>query len=69
LTDAGYTVETRIAFKSPKKAIPHYAKEIRADLLVLGSHGHRMFKDLILGTTISKVRHQLRIPVLVVSDP
>ncbi len=67
LSDSGYVVETRIGFNSPKKVIPGYVSEVNADLLVMGSHGHGAFKDLILGTTISKVRHQVKVPVLVVT--
>jgi manganese transport protein len=35
-------------------------------LLVMGGHGHRGIKDIIFGTSISKVRHELKIPVLIV---
>ena len=40
--------------------------EHNIDLLVMGGHGHRGLKDVLFGTSISKVRHQLSIPVLVV---
>jgi len=35
-------------------------------LLVMGAHGHRAFKDLIFGTTLDAVRHNVKIPVLIV---
>jgi manganese transport protein len=38
----------------------------RADLLVLGSHGHRRLLDLLFGETATAVRHALSIPVLTV---
>jgi len=34
---------------------------------VVGAHGHRGFKDLIYGQTVNSVRHQLKIPVLMVN--
>jgi manganese transport protein len=37
-----------------------------ADLLVLGSHGHRRLLDLLFGETATAVRHALSIPVLTV---
>ena len=40
---------------------------IRADMLVIGSHGHTGLKDLIYGQTVNAVRHALKIPVLVVN--
>ena len=32
------------------------------------AHGHRRLKDLIFGNTINPVRHELRIPILIVRD-
>jgi manganese transport protein len=60
-------VETAIRHGSkPRSEIIRYAREIRADLLVMGAHGHGGFKDLIFGNTINPVRHALNIPILVV---
>jgi manganese transport protein len=46
--------------------IVRLAKEHKLDLLVMGGHGHQWLGDLLFGTTISKVRHELTIPVMVV---
>lgn len=63
-------VETAIRHGSrPRTEIVRYAREIRADLLVMGAHGHRRIKDLIFGTTIDPVRHALNLPILVVREP
>jgi manganese transport protein len=35
------------------------------DLLVVGSHGHGVVQDLMLGQTVDKVRHGLNIPMLI----
>jgi manganese transport protein len=60
-------VETAIRHSSdPRKEIVKYAREIQADLLVMGAHGHGVLKDLIFGDTINPVRHALKIPILVV---
>jgi manganese transport protein len=53
----------------PRTEIVAYAREIDADLLVMGAHGHRRLKDLIFGTTIDPVRHALKVPILVVREP
>jgi manganese transport protein len=37
-----------------------------ADILVTGSHGHRLLQDILLGTTVSGVRHRIGIPILTV---
>ena len=34
----------------------------------MGAHGHRGFQDLIFGNTINGVRHEVKVPVLVVGD-
>src|SRR5262249_54238459 len=60
-------VETAIRHSSnPRREIVKYAREIQADLLVMGAHGHGVLKDLIFGDTINPVRHALKIPILVV---
>jgi manganese transport protein len=60
-------VETAIRHSSdPRREIVKYAREINADLLVMGAHGHGVVKDLIFGDTINPVRHALKIPILVV---
>jgi manganese transport protein len=43
-----------------------YAGEIRPDLVIMGAHGHGGLKDLIFGTTINPVRHNLQVPMLIV---
>jgi manganese transport protein len=42
-------------------------REQNADLLVIGAHRHAGIKDLIYGETVNTVRHELKIPVLVVN--
>ncbi len=64
----GFDVDTEIGFGNPKIAIPQIVTEYQADVLVFGSHGHKLLKDLLFGTTINTVRHKLNIPILVVRD-
>ncbi|HEY9005552.1 Nramp family divalent metal transporter [Ohtaekwangia sp.] len=64
----GYTAELKIGFGKPGKCIPEMVKDFNADLLVMGAHGHRFFKDLILGTTLDTVRHRVNIPILIVKE-
>lgn len=66
LRNKGYQVTVQLGYGNPKKSIPKIVKIFDAELLVMGSHGHRLVKDLILGTTIDSVRHSVKIPVLVV---
>ncbi len=62
----GFDTSIQLGFGNPKRDIPEIVKDFNADILVMGSHGHKMLKDIIFGTTVDKVRHQLDIPVLIV---
>jgi manganese transport protein len=62
----GYQVEGVLGYSNRIKDIISMVKESKADLVVMGSHGHHTFKDWLYGTTVDVVRHGLKIPVLVV---
>ncbi|REK50693.1 MAG: iron/manganese transporter [Bacteroidetes bacterium] len=66
LSEKGFNVRAKLGFGNPKKAIPLIVNEFDADLLVLGAHGHKAWKDFIFGTTVDSVRHKVKIPVLIV---
>lgn len=66
LNKMGYRVQLRVGYGNPKNKIPQFAKDFDAELLVMGAHGHGWFKDLLFGTTIEKVRHKVKIPVMIV---
>jgi len=54
---SGAIVETIVAL----------TRELGLDMLIMGAHGHKGWKDLVFGETISGVRHALAIPVVVVA--
>lgn len=68
LTEKGYKIETKLGFGEPKKIIPKIINEGNFDVLVMGTHGHTGFKDLIFGTTVDKVRHNIKIPLFIVKN-
>jgi manganese transport protein len=53
--------------KSPAHEISEAVRELEPDLLVMASHGHSGIKDLIFGTTINRVRHRVKVPIMIVS--
>ncbi len=67
LKQLGYSVEGHLGFRNRAKEIVRIVKELNADMLVAGAHGHTGFKDLIYGETVNTVRHELKIPVLIVN--
>lgn len=50
---------------NPAVEIVSYLRQDPVDLLVVGSHGHGMVRDLLLGQTVDKVRHSLGVPMLI----
>ncbi len=66
LKKLGYNAEGRIGFGTAATAIADIVKTEKIDFVVMGSHGHKVLKDLIFGTTVNKVRHKVNVPVLVV---
>jgi nucleotide-binding universal stress UspA family protein len=46
--------------------IMNHAKLVAADYLVLGSHGHTAFHDLLVGSTAAGVLKRARCPVVIV---
>jgi nucleotide-binding universal stress UspA family protein len=48
----------------PADGIVRLAREAGADLIAMSTHGHRFLGDLIYGSTASRVRHTVEIPVL-----
>jgi manganese transport protein len=66
LQEQGVRAESYLGFRNRHTEIPRIISETNADLLIVGAHGHKGMKDWIYGETIDKVRHQLKIPVLIV---
>jgi len=66
LQKEGLAVEVRNASGYPGQNILDAADEVGADFIVLGSHGHGAFYDLIVGSTASRVIKRARCPVVIV---
>lgn len=67
LAAQGYKAEIELGFDKRAAEIVRITTSQQADLLVIGAHGHSGFQDFIHGQTINTVRHELKIPVLVVN--
>lgn len=67
LRSQGFSATGEIGYRNRVKEIVRIVKESNADILVIGAHGHTGMKDFIYGATVNAVRHELKIPVLVVT--
>ena len=68
LSEKGFKVKTKLGFGKPNKVIPEIINKGNFDVLVMGTHGHTGFKDLIFGTTVDKLRHKISIPLFIVKN-
>ena len=63
----GYQASTALGYKNRVKEIVRLVHLKEAQMLVMGAHRHRGWKDALFGETIESVRHQVQIPVLIVN--
>lgn len=63
----GLNAAGHLGFRNRAKEIVRIVNEFDADMLVVGAHGHTGLKDFIYGETVNTVRHELKIPVLIVN--
>jgi len=66
LTAQNIKTEIHLGFGNPKTAIPELINKNKCDTVVMGTHGHKTLKDILLGTTIEGVRHAIKIPLVLV---
>jgi nucleotide-binding universal stress UspA family protein len=61
---AGVTAEAELAYGEPAKEIIKWVEAKGCDLVAMSTHGHRFVADIFLGTTASRVQHNISVPVL-----
>jgi len=64
LAGQGFDVETRLAMGDPATELIRAATDQRVDLIAMSTHGHRFLSDILHGSTADRVRHLVKIPVL-----
>jgi nucleotide-binding universal stress UspA family protein len=69
LEASGLSVDVELAKGDPANELIRIAEQGRVDLIAMSTHGHRFIADLLFGTTVDKVRHLVKIPVLLLRAP
>ena len=64
LASQGFKVQTKLAMGDPATELIRTAESQDIDLIAMSTHGHRFLSDLLHGTTADKVRHLVKVPVL-----
>ncbi len=60
------SISTDVLFGSPDSRIVETAEEIKADLIVIGSHGYKRWERLLLGSVSNSVVHHAPCSVMIV---
>jgi nucleotide-binding universal stress UspA family protein len=58
------SVDAEMAYGDPAREITKWVEQKHCDLVAMSTHGHRFLADLFLGTTASRVQHNVKVPVL-----
>jgi nucleotide-binding universal stress UspA family protein len=64
LTAQGLNVECELAKGDPATELIRTAEARHVDLVAMSTHGHRFVSDIVHGATADKVRHLVKVPVL-----
>jgi universal stress protein A len=69
LAKDGVTPEKFIRFGRPHEEITRLAEEIKADLIIMGTHGRTGLAHLLVGSVAERVVRTSKCPVLIVPQP
>jgi nucleotide-binding universal stress UspA family protein len=64
LMSRGFRVDTKLAMGDPATELIRASEERGVDLIAMSTHGHRFLSDIIRGATADRVRHLVKVPVL-----
>jgi universal stress protein A len=60
----GVPAQAELAYGEPADEIIKWVRAKGCDLVAMSTHGHRFLADVFLGTTASRVQHNISAPVL-----
>jgi manganese transport protein len=66
LRELGVDSEYDLGFGVPAEELAKLVEQHKPDLIVLGSHGHRGMGDIVHGTSVERLRHRVKVPVMVI---
>lgn len=61
---AGISADAELAYGDPGEEIIKWVERKGCDLVAMSTHGHGFLADLFLGSASRRVRHSIRVPVL-----
>jgi nucleotide-binding universal stress UspA family protein len=60
------TIQTMVKEGDYADSILETAKEVKADIIVIGSHSRRWLENVVMGSVTEKVLHHTSIPLLII---
>ena len=66
LRQTGIEADAVLAGGDPAKEIAAAAAREECDLIAMATHGHRLFEDVVEGSTATGLRHITKVPILMV---
>jgi nucleotide-binding universal stress UspA family protein len=64
LVEQGIPTRAALAMGDPSTELIRVAEAENVDLVAMSTHGHRFLADIIHGATADRVRHLVKVPVL-----
>jgi nucleotide-binding universal stress UspA family protein len=61
---ASIPAAAELGYGEPVREILKWVEAKGCDLVAMGTHGHKLLADLVLGSTASRVQHNISVPVL-----
>ena len=65
---SGIHMETKLAYGVPETALLDYIQTAGIDVVIMGSHGARGLRELLIGSTAEKIIRHASVPVMVIKD-
>ena len=63
---AGIATQSRLGAGDPVSQLARMVNELKAELVVVGGHGHSGVSDLIHGSVINDLRHHVKANVMII---
>jgi nucleotide-binding universal stress UspA family protein len=60
----GISAQSELAYGEPAEQIIKWIEQKGCDLVAMSTHGHRFLADIFLGSTATRVRHSIDVPIL-----
>ncbi|MBT1687797.1 universal stress protein [Dawidia soli] len=65
---SGIHIEARLAYGAPEASLLEYIQAAGIDVVIMGSHGARGLRELLIGSTAEKIIRHAAVPVMVIKD-